>query len=305
MGRTFKSNAAPLIIAHRGGAGLRPENTLAAVRHALELGVDGIEVDVHLTADGVVVVHHDFILHPDLVRGPDGDWLTGEPRPISSLTFDELQSYDVGRARPGSDVAARHPEQVPCDGERIEPFEAYLDLIAEAPGAPRLWFELKTKEDADGGITQAKALGDAACDLVEKYGLIAQTAVLAFDWRVLKHLAVRVPKFAFCYLSIDISRLSPEQRKAQENNNGFRAGFDPRDFGGSVPDAVAAAGGQWWGPLHLDATSEAVARAHELGLKVSVWTVNTPDEVAACLAAGVDGMTTDRPDILLAGYSVG
>ncbi|MEO7053402.1 MAG: glycerophosphodiester phosphodiesterase family protein, partial [Rhizomicrobium sp.] len=66
-----------LNIAHRGGAGLRPENTLVAFRHAIALGCDGAELDVQLSADGIVIVHHDFRLNPALTR-LDGAWLAGE-----------------------------------------------------------------------------------------------------------------------------------------------------------------------------------------------------------------------------------
>src|SRR5436189_6426851 len=52
----------PLVYAHRGGAALRPENTLAAFDHGLSLGADGLELDVRLSRDGVVVVHHDASL---------------------------------------------------------------------------------------------------------------------------------------------------------------------------------------------------------------------------------------------------
>ena len=105
-------------IAHRGGAGLRAENTLAAFEHALELGCDGAELDVQLSADGVVVIHHDFRLNPALTR-KGGRWLQGEAAPIKDLRFDQLQTYDLGRADPASDYARRHRDLVAMDGARI------------------------------------------------------------------------------------------------------------------------------------------------------------------------------------------
>jgi len=85
-----------LNIAHRGGAALRPENTLAAFRHAIALGCDGAELDVQLSADGMAVVHHDFRLNPALTR-KDGAWLAGETPRIKDLTLDRLRSFDLGR----------------------------------------------------------------------------------------------------------------------------------------------------------------------------------------------------------------
>src|SRR5687767_3456549 len=86
---------------HRGARGLLPENTLPAFERALRIGVTTLEMDAAITADGVVVVSHDPVLNPDLVRGPDGQWVT-QPLVIRHLTHAQLQAYDVGRIRPGS-----------------------------------------------------------------------------------------------------------------------------------------------------------------------------------------------------------
>src|SRR5689334_14736222 len=86
---------------HRGARGLAPENTLPAFERALDLGVRTLELDVAITRDGVLVISHDPYLNPDIVRGPDGQWLEKRGPTISSLTFAELQRYDVGRIKPG------------------------------------------------------------------------------------------------------------------------------------------------------------------------------------------------------------
>lgn len=76
----------PLIYAHRGGAGLRPENTIAAFDHGLALGADGLELDVHLSRDGEVMVHHDATL----------ERTTSGRGPLAGLTADELARLDAG-----------------------------------------------------------------------------------------------------------------------------------------------------------------------------------------------------------------
>ena len=81
--------AGPLLIGHRGAPRERPENTLPSFMRALELGADGIELDVHATKDGVVVVHHDEVPR---ATAPSGR-LTGKR--IDALTFDELQGFSV------------------------------------------------------------------------------------------------------------------------------------------------------------------------------------------------------------------
>src|SRR5262245_54920445 len=98
----------PLNIAHRGGAQLMPENTLAAFADALARGCDGAELDVQLTGDGVVVVHHDFRLKAGLARRNKA-WLT-EPGPrIKDLPLAELRQFDVGTAQAGGAYALSHP----------------------------------------------------------------------------------------------------------------------------------------------------------------------------------------------------
>src|ERR671916_49981 len=76
----------PLVYAHRGGAALRPENTIAAFDHGLALGADGLELDVHLSKDGVVVVHHDASL----------ERTTDARGPLGAYTADELARVDAG-----------------------------------------------------------------------------------------------------------------------------------------------------------------------------------------------------------------
>lgn len=86
-----------MVIGHRGAAGLAPENTLAAFAASLDLGVDALELDVHLTRDGTLVVYHDYTLKPETTRTPDGEWLdiwTGLA--IKDLSLAELKTYDVG-----------------------------------------------------------------------------------------------------------------------------------------------------------------------------------------------------------------
>src|SRR5205814_9153953 len=66
---------------HRGTRGLAPENTLVAFRRAIEIGVTTIETDMAVTKDDVVVISHDPLLNPDIVRGPDGQWLASQGPP--------------------------------------------------------------------------------------------------------------------------------------------------------------------------------------------------------------------------------
>src|SRR3974390_1946368 len=89
------------IEAHRGGRGLRPENTLQSFANALSMGVDTLELDMGVTRDGVIVVSHERGLNPDLARGPDGRYIDAAV-PFVRLTLAQVRQYDVGQIRPGS-----------------------------------------------------------------------------------------------------------------------------------------------------------------------------------------------------------
>ena len=108
---------------HRGARGLYPENTLPGFRGAAEIGVTTWEMDVGLTADGVLVVHHDRALVPERTRGADGAWLAEPGAPIKSLTFADLRQVDVGRLLPDSKAAGRWPDQAQLDGVEIPSLE--------------------------------------------------------------------------------------------------------------------------------------------------------------------------------------
>src|SRR3954462_15879804 len=103
---------------HRGARGYLPENTLPSFARALELGVSTLELDVGVTKDGVVVIHHDRGLNVHSGRGPDGRWVAGAP-PSTRLPSAELHPSAFGRPRPASSCARHFPHQQPVDGTRI------------------------------------------------------------------------------------------------------------------------------------------------------------------------------------------
>ena len=139
----------PELQGHRGARALAPENTLPAFARALEIGVDVIELDTGITRDGVVVIAHDPCLNIDLARATSGEWLTavGDTkygRCITDMTLAEVQQYDVGRIRPGSDYAKRFPNQQSQDGTTM-PTLAALFALVRAQKNERVRFNIETK----------------------------------------------------------------------------------------------------------------------------------------------------------------
>ena len=221
-----------LVIGHRGAAGHAPENTLLSVRRAVELGVDGVEVDVRLVNGELFLLHDETLARTTGAKGRIYDWQAAA-----------LRTLDAG------------------DGEQI-PF--LREVLAHLPPHLTLHAEMKGREgigEALAGFLKRGAAGamDAA----------ARTVVSCFDPDPLRALRRLEPRARIGLLFADL----------------------PADL-----DALVEA----LGPesLHLSvegATREAVARAHALGLKVLVFTVNDAQDLKSVLAAGADGVFTDYP----------
>jgi glycerophosphoryl diester phosphodiesterase len=283
---------------HRGARGLWPENTLAAFGGALELGVSTVELDCGLTRDGVVVVTHDPALNPDLTRGADGRFLVRTGPRIFDLTSSELESYDVGRLQPGSAYAARFPEQEPVDGERIPRLTDVLALVrARSEGRVRVAIEVKTNPLQPGLTATPEAFAAALQRDVEATGTLAMVSIMAFDFRVLTAVQRLMPQAATVALTEQQNGGDTVGLGAPQPSP-WLGGLDPARFGNSVVRLVKATGAGTWGPDYRDLNEQRIAEAHALGLRVVPWTVNATADMERLLAFGIDGMTSDRPDVL-------
>jgi glycerophosphoryl diester phosphodiesterase len=276
-----------LLIGHRGARGLFPENTCEGFAQALGLGIDGIELDVGVTADGVIVVCHDPALNPNLARTVDGHWLSAPGPLIRSLTTAELTRYDVGRVRPESSAALASPAQVPHDGARIPRLDEVL-----ARFDTQFVIEMKTLPDHPDWTVPPTEMAERVADVVEACGAAGRVRIESFDWRGPRHLRRTRPRLPLAWLT---------RRATVAAARLWWDGPTPADYGGSVPRVVAAEGagrsGDVWAPDYVDLTAELIAEAHELGLAVVPWTVNRPQDMARLIDWGVDGLVTDRPDL--------
>jgi glycerophosphoryl diester phosphodiesterase len=156
------------VYAHRGGAALRPENTLAAFDHGLTLGADGLELDVHLSRDGVVVVHHDALL----------DRTTDRQGPVAALSAAELAEVDAGyRFAPA-------PGVFPYRGQGWG-VPTLRQVLSRYPVA--LIIELKTAD---------AALARAVVDEIRAARLVDRVAIGSFSGRALREVRRYEPRIA-------------------------------------------------------------------------------------------------------------
>ncbi|MDP3082189.1 MAG: glycerophosphodiester phosphodiesterase [Rubrivivax sp.] len=275
---------------HRGARGLAPENTLAAFDRALAVGVHTLELDVFLSADGVLMVTHDPALNPDQTRDADGRWLSATGPLVRTLTVAQLQAYDVGRLRPGSVGERNFPQQEARDGERMPTLAALLERVrARAPAALRLNIEVKLNPHRPDNTPAHERIVDALLATLQAAGMTARTSIQGFDWRPLQRVQQLAPAIPTVYLSAQQPRFDTVADGA------WTAGFRLADHG-TLPKMVQAAGGRIWSPNFNDLTEALLHEARQLGLKVVPWTVNEAADMERLIGWGVDGLITDYPD---------
>lgn len=283
---------------HRGARGLRPENTMPAFACALSLGVTTLELDVGVTRDGVVVVMHDRVLNPNVVRDASGDWLKDEGPSLFSLDFAELTLYDVGRINPQSSYALEFPRQKPVDGTRT-PSLAEVFALTEKAGNDVVEFNIETKlsPQSPGETLAANDFVDALLDVVRQYRLETRVIVQSFEWETLRYVQAVAPSLRTSYLTTQQVWFDNIWAGCEQVSP-WTAGFDVGQFDGSLPATVAAAGGDIWSPYYLEVNEDNVREAHARDLQVIVWTVNDESEMRKVMALGVDGIISDYPDQL-------
>ena len=296
-----------VIHGHRGARGLAPENTLAGFACASAIGVHGLELDVLISADEKMVVHHDPRLNSDLCRDASGVWVTGRTPAIYTLTEDEIRTYDVGTIRPGSLQETRFPSQ---QGANQEPIPLLSDLVIwwQSLGSyrPVLNIELKSDPRYPDESPDPDDYARIVVGELKQWNLLTSVWLQAFDWRLLQSIQRLSDQVFTGYLS---SERDHDATVLKEGASAWLAGFDPCHFSSSLPQAIKAAGGRFWGPAFADLSKARVQEAHTLGLSVHTWTLNEDEAFQEAIEFGVDGITSDYPDrarsvMQAAGFSV-
>jgi glycerophosphoryl diester phosphodiesterase len=298
------------IYAHRGARAFAPENTLPGFKTGLRIGTDWVDMDVVLTKDGEVLVSHDLLLNPNITRNAKGEFLPPDRDPreyaAKNLTLEELQRFDVGRLNPNSAYAKFFPDQFPADGARMPTLREVVRYVNKA-AHDKVGFEIEMKTDPlhpertpDPGTFAA-----ALYKVMKEEGILGRAEIQAFDWRCLYELQKLDEQVKTAYLSSReneqggaVSFFDPDPKRAGLWTGGKLVG----DYGDSIPKMVHTLGGFAWEPEDATLTKEALDEAHNLGLKVVVW--SWPEKLKTAFDAklvdklitwGVDGIVTDDP----------
>jgi glycerophosphoryl diester phosphodiesterase len=250
---------APWLVAHRGGSRIAPENTLAAFDRAEQLGADAIETDVRLSRDGVVMVFHD----------EDTGALTGQPGTVEARTAAEIEALDAAFS-----FTEDGGGSFPLRGAGIR-----IPTFAEALRRhPRMRFNVDAK-------TEDPALADAIARVVREARAEERVCVGSFFDGQAERLGALLP---------GVARFLPQEAATRHVMAAKAGGATPVGLPGGYDLADLPAR---WGDVTV-VDPPVVEHFHRLGIPVHVWTVDDEDEMRALLDLGVDGLVTDRPDVL-------
>lgn len=247
-------------IAHQGGRGLWPENTLLAFERSLDLGVDVLEMDLRGTSDREIVVQHDGSVE----RTTEGKGLVRE------LTLEQVRKLDGGY---GFAVEAGGTVTHPYRGQGLR-VPTLLEVLDRFP-ASRLNLEMKEFDPA---------LARSLCRALREHGSPERALVASFDHEPMVAFREACPEVA----------TSATLREGLTFYNLDRLGLQSL----FRSPAVAFEFPEYFGDIHV-IRPRLLEVARSFNVRVQVWTVNENPDMARMLAMGVDGIVTDYPDRLL------
>ncbi len=248
----------PLVIAHQGGDGIWPGNTLYAFQNAIEIGVDVIETDIRQTRDGVLVISHD----------ENVDNKSNGVGRVVDLTMKELQTLDAAY-----NWSPTEDPSFPFRGQGI----TYVSLEEIFIAFPDMRFNIDMKQ-SDPPIYAS------LCELIREYNMQDKVVAASFSHETITAFRKLCPE-------VTTSGDETETRNFVFMNFAFIGHWYSPNF--KVFQVPTKSSGITIMTPHF------VRAAHERNLRVDVWTIDDPDEMVRLMGMGVDGIITDRPDLLL------
>lgn len=257
--------------AHRGACSEFAENTLPAFKRALELNVDSIELDVHLTQDERVAVFHDFEITPEWCRDKLGNPMASS-RPIWEIDWKELREIETRVDRRLANKRSLTEGEKKISSLR-EVFKAMKTWSSDSQTLPVMDIEIKRQDLIEKKAPEAKLMVSKVISEVLEFWDPNKTVLRSFDFSVLEQVRLQAPQISVGVLTFQspVSIVEIHQK------------FQPKI----------------WAPHFKDVNAENIKAARELGLEVIPYTVNKIQEFQNLIALGVTGLTTDDPTLLL------
>ncbi len=259
---SFAQSPDILVMGHRGCRALRSENTLAAFQHAVDLGVDVVELDTVVTADDRIVVNHDVSVNLENCFIPGGPAPAG-PLYIRLMDFAETQRFDCGtRKNPG------YPNQITAPGSRMPAVEEVFALLRGS--GVDLMVETKMAPDGEPHFISPRRFAELLYAAIRRYGLQERVILQSFDHRTLGEMRSLDPAIRLCLLN-------PRRRLPDYVGPAQELGAEYQFLNWSIVKA------------------EDVDTLHAAGIKVFSGTTDDPGEWQRLITIGVDGILTDDP----------
>ncbi len=264
--------------AHRGGAGLMPENTISAMRNALKLNVNTLEFDLQLSADGKVVVSHDNYFHPRYSMRPDSSLVLKEdPKEyLYTMPYDSIARYDVGlRFVDRWPDQKKIPEHKPLASDLIRFAEEYTASNGLSP--VRYNIEIKSRAGKGEGKNwpEYKEFCDKCMEVLLAQNLGDRLVVQSFDPRALEYIHSKYPDVNLSFLT--------DEKLTEISEILSMLSFQPR----------------WWSPHYSVVTQENVAYCHAMGIRVVPWTADEMEDIERMARCRVDAVISNYPDRLI------
>lgn len=295
--------------AHRGGMAIMPENTIAAMLHAVDLGVKTLELDVVISGDGKVVVSHDAYMSSDFMRKPDGSEISKEEErslALYKMTYDSISRFDAG-----TKPHLRFPDQVkmktykPLLSSLIDSVEAYVKMKKLKP----VYYNIETKLSPAGDMIynpEPSVFVKTMMDVVNKTAIKNRLTVQSFDVRTLQILHKTEPTIKLSLLSFGggdvLARLKKQGLSADDEKKlkqsplfSEKAGVDEDLKKLGFTPAI-------YSPYYTAVDAEMVKKVHGLKMQLLPWTVDEEEDMLALGQLGVDGIITNSPDKLIKIY---
>jgi glycerophosphoryl diester phosphodiesterase len=262
--------------AHRGGRGLMPENTIPAMKSAIDLGVTTLEMDTHISKDGQVFLSHDHHVNPSFILDSKGQEIPetdNKKYPFYQMDYATIKKYDAG-----SKINKKFPEQkkiqtyMPLLSELIDSVQTHIKLN----GKKQVFYNIETKSAADGDNIfhpNPEQFVDLLVEVLESKKIIPYVVIQSFDVRTLQVINKKYPYIKTSFLI--------ENKKSLEENM-QTLGFKPFIIS----------------PNYKLVNPDYLKKCKEKGMKVIVWTVNTKAEINKFKEMGVDGIISDYPNLL-------
>jgi glycerophosphoryl diester phosphodiesterase len=262
---------------HRGCRGLMPENTIAAMKTALDLGVTTLELDVVITKDKQVVLSHEPWFGHQITTKPDGTHIRPSEEKsynIYNMTYDEVKSFDVGiKPHPRFPRQQKIRAVKPLLSHLLDSVQQYM--ITSRRPHPFFNIETKTKPSGDNIFHPAPAeFVELLMAVIKEKGIEDRVIIQSFDFRTLQYLHQKYPHIKTAAL-ID----AEDRRSLPEIWNSL--GFMPTIYS----------------PHHSLASKQVIEDCHRNNIRIIPWTVNSKKQIEKLTALGVDGIITDYPDL--------